>query len=82
MNDIQHAYEGETHPEQKNELDFLFVRDNIKELEGRMLTLIEAVVEKDRQKATKDIVRDQFSAKYNWLWEYAHVIDLLENPVK
>lgn len=79
MEKIEHAYEGDTHPELKNKMEFPFVRDNIKELEGRMLTLIEAVVEKDRQKATKDIVRDTFSQKYDWLWEYSYIVDLVED---
>jgi len=76
---LEHAYEGDIQPEEKNKMEFDFVKQNIQELEGRMLTIVEAVVEKDRQKATKDLVKDAFSAKYNWIWEFCHILDL-EDP--
>lgn len=72
---VEYAYEGEQHIPAKNTMEFEFVRDNIKELEGKMLTLIEAVVDTDRQEATKDIVRDAFTTKYNWLWEYCYIVE-------
>lgn len=76
---MKYAYEDVQDIPVKNEMSYQFIFDNLKELEGRMLTVAEATVDKDKQKATKDIIRDAFSVKYNWLFEYCHVVDLEEN---
>lgn len=66
--------------EAKNTLTFEFIKSNIQELEGQMLTLIDAVIEdKERRKATKDLARRAFSEKYDWLWEATYIVDVDEN---
>ena len=62
----------------KNEMSYDFVRDNLKNLEGQMLTIAEAIVEKDKLKATKDLIRNSFSDKYDWLFEFTHICNLEE----
>lgn len=81
MEKIEYAFQDTTNIPEKNTMHFEFVRDNLKELEGRMLTIVEATVEKDRQKATKDIIRDAFTAKYDWLFEYCFIVDISEEPI-
>lgn len=51
-------------------MDFSLVSQQIKWLMGEVLTVVEATMTNDRQlKATKDIIKDKFSAKLNWIFE-------------
>lgn len=81
-NKIEYAYENQSGVPPRNKMEYQFVYDNLKELEGRMLTIAEATVDKDKQKATKDIIRDAFSTKYNWLFEFCCILDLEEIKVE
>lgn len=59
-NGVEISYPADTYPALPNN----DIEAHIKQLEGRILTLIDAVMPEPQQnKATKDIVRGQFKAK-------------------
>ncbi len=63
--------------EEKNLFSFMFAKQNIQHLEGRMLSIIDAViVDKQQRKSVKDLVRNEFSNKYDWLWEAAYMVNV------
>lgn len=60
-----------------NYFNFQFVKQNMQHLEGVMLTIAEATsADKEQRKATKDLIRESFAQKYNWLFEAAHLVDV------
>jgi len=51
-------------------MDFSLISQQIKWLMGEVLTITEAVIDDERKlKATKDIIKDKFSNKLNWIYE-------------
>lgn len=45
------------------------VNDNISHLLGKVLTVIDASTEGDKNKAIKDLLRKTFEETQNWIWE-------------
>ena len=73
------AYETELPDDIKaiNYFDYFFVKDNFTHMEGRMLTIVESVLsDKEQRKAVKDLVKNEFANKYNWIFEAAHLVDV------
>ncbi len=63
--------------DEKNLFSFMFAKENIQHLEGRMLTIIDAVIaDKEQRKSVKDLVRNEFGNKYDWLWEAAYMVNV------
>ena len=58
-------------PSSKNAMKYNFVESNIRDLEGKVLTVIDAVLEGQQNKATKDIIKEKFSDKMQWLTKVA-----------
>lgn len=48
-----------------------FVRENISHLLGEILTVIDASLEGEKNKAVKDLIKDKFSKKQDWFSECA-----------
>jgi len=60
-----------------NHFNYLFVKGIVQDLQGKMLTTVEALIsDPEQRKASKDLVRDMFHTKLNWLFESAHFIDV------
>ena len=59
-------------------LDFMWVTQRLSHLEGKILTLIEATVNKDNQKSTKDIVRDYVGTLYAEITNTTHTDEYME----
>lgn len=50
-----------------------FVNAHLSHLMGEVLTVIDATIDEERKlKATKDLIRDKFSSKMDWLYEQAN----------
>jgi len=63
-----------------NYFNYDFVKGIVKDQQGRMLTIIEAVVvDPEQRKAAKDLVRDSFTQKLNWIFESAHFVEVEES---
>lgn len=63
-----------------NQFTYFFVKGLIQDLQGKMMTLVEATVtDPTQRKAAKDIVRDHIHAKLNWLFESAHFVEVDTN---
>jgi hypothetical protein len=60
-------------------LDQWWVTQRLSHLEGEILTLIEATIEKDRQKATKDIVRNIVGKFYAEIVNTTHTEDYTQH---
>lgn len=58
-------------PEGKNAFKLGFIQDNLSHLLGEILTVIDASLDGDKNKAVKDLLRDKFSHKQNWFSECA-----------
>lgn len=51
-------------------MDFSLISQQVKWLMGEVLTVTEAVIDDERKlKATKDLIKDKFSAKLSWIYE-------------
>jgi predicted kinase len=60
-----------------NQFSYYFVKGLIQDLQGKMLTLVDATVSDPIQrKASKDIARDHINTKLNWLFESAHFVEV------
>ena len=60
-----------------NNFSYFFVKGIVQDLQGKMMTLVEATVsDQVQRKAAKDIVRDHMHAKLNWLFESAHFVEI------
>ncbi len=56
-----------------------FMRKHFHHLQGEILTILDAVVEDDRRlKATKDLAREKFSSKIDWLLEQSNNFSQLD----
>jgi hypothetical protein len=56
--------------EEERALRFSMVSRHLRWLQGEVLTVLEAAIDDDRKlKATKDLVKDKFSAKISWVYE-------------
>ena len=58
-------------PDGVNAFKLGFVSDNLSHLLGEVLTVIDASLEGDKNKAVKDLIRSKFSSKQNWFSEVA-----------
>ena len=56
-------------PEGKNAFKLSFVSDNLSHLLGEILTIVDASLEGERNKAFKDLVKSKFHEKQNWFVE-------------
>lgn len=55
-------------PKNAKDIELILVLENLKHLQGKVLTVIDAVIENEhRAKYVKDIIKDQFSAKASLL---------------
>lgn len=62
-----------------NHFSYFFVKGLVQDLQGKMLTLVEATVtDATQRKAAKDIVREHVNSKLNWLFESAHFVEVDE----
>lgn len=61
-------------PENKEVLAFRydFVQDNLNNLLGQVLTVVDASVDGEKNKAVKDLIREKFHSKMGWFGEVAH----------
>lgn len=60
-----------------NHFDYFFVKGTVKDLQGRMLTTVEAIVsDPEQRKAAKDVVRNIFHDRLNWIFESAHFVEV------
>lgn len=54
----------------EQKLSYWEIRKLVSHLEGEILTIIDATIsEKIQNKAMKDLVKDKFSSKINWIYE-------------
>lgn len=58
-------------PEVRNAFKLGFVNENLSHLLGEVLTVIDACMTGDQNKATKDLMRRSFSDKQSWFSELA-----------
>ena len=60
-----------------NTFSYYYVKGIIQDLQGKMLTLVEATVtDPEQRKAAKDIARDHISTKLHNLFEHAHFVEV------
>lgn len=59
-------------PNGKNALKAPFVNTTISNLLGEILTIIDASVEGEKNKALKSLIRTAFSDKQNWITELSY----------
>lgn len=57
------------YPHELNALKIWLVSENISALLGDVLTIIDASTEGDKNKAIKDLIRNSFSKRQDWLFE-------------
>lgn len=62
---------GNYTPDGKNAFKLGLVADNLNHLMGEVLTVVDAAVEGERNKAIKDLIRRAFSDKHQWFCELA-----------
>lgn len=53
----------------RNALKGWLITDNIYDLMGKVLTIVDAATEGDKNKAIKDLIKDVFHKKHEWLCE-------------
>jgi len=58
-------------PNGKNAFKLSFVSDNLSHLLGEILTVIDASLEGDKNKAVKDLIREKVGKKQDWFCEAA-----------
>ena len=58
-----------------NHFNYSFVKGLVQDMQGKMLTTVEAITnDKEQRKAAKDLVRNMFNTQLNWLFESAHLV--------
>lgn len=59
-----------------------FVTQNLQHLEGKILTIIDAsIAEPTQNKALKDLIRNEFSDKWSWIFRVASgAVENLDDP--
>lgn len=63
-----------------NYFDYDFVKGTVKDLQGRMLTFVEAIVsDPEQRKGAKDTIRYIFNNRLNWIFEAAHLVEVDTN---
>lgn len=58
-------------PDGRNAFKLSFVNDNLSHLLGRVLTVVDASIVGEQNKAIKDLLRREFSNKQSWFCELA-----------
>lgn len=48
-----------------------FIEHNLKDLQGKILTVIDAALDGEKNEAVKNIINDRFGDKFQWLYEVA-----------
>ncbi len=66
----------------RNALKQELVTENLSSLLGEILTIIDASTEGDKNKAIKDLMRQTFSKKMDWIFSLSFKEQMGENEVK
>lgn len=57
--------------EGRNAIKYWVVNENLSTLLGEILTVVDASTEGDKNKAMKDLIRNSFSKRQDWIFELA-----------
>ena len=63
--------------------DWNFSSFHLQHLMGEVLTIVDATIDDDRKnKATKDLIKNRFKAKLDWLFEQANLLGCPTAPAE
>ena len=65
-----------------NAFKISLIGKNLNDLQGKILTIIDASVEGDKNKAIKDLIKREFSDKHDWFYELSYVEQLADDEGK
>lgn len=65
-----------------NALKLFLISDNISHLQGEILTIVDACTEGDKNKAMKDLIKDKFNSKLDWICQLAYKRELASDKAQ